>query len=94
VVSNKTNEFCGQPKVTQVTPILFPKSFMLYQNFLPRLVIFLPCLGNKITRVGNKITRRGNKCAIDIQVLIGMKIYFLGMKKHSLDTTFIPLWGI
>jgi hypothetical protein len=76
VVSNKTNKFSGQPKVTQVTPILFPKSFMLYQNFLPRLVIFLPCLGNKITRVGNKITRRGNKCAIDIQVLIGMEIIF------------------
>ena len=83
MVSNKTNEFCGQPKVTQVTPILFPKSFMLYQNFLTRLVIFLPCLGNKITRVGNKITRRGNKitrrgnkCAIDIQVLIGMEIIF------------------
>ena len=54
---------------------------MLYQNFLTRLVIFLPCLGNNITRGGNKITRRGNKCAIDIQVLIGMKIYFLGMKK-------------
>ena len=57
---------------------------MRYQNFLPRLVIFLPRLGNKITRVGNKITRRGNKCAIDIQVLIGMKIYFLGMKKNIL----------
>ncbi|MEE0803997.1 MAG: hypothetical protein U0L77_01065, partial [Prevotellamassilia sp.] len=63
------------PKVTQVTPILFPKSFILYQNFLPRLVIFLPRLGNKITRVGNKITRRGNKCAIEDDFLVLTVVY-------------------
>jgi hypothetical protein len=33
---------------------------------IPRLVIFLPCLGNKITRGGNKITRRGNKYTIEV----------------------------
>jgi hypothetical protein len=48
---------------------------MLYQNFLTRLVIFLPCLGNKITRVGNKITRRGNKCAIEDDFLVLTVVY-------------------